>query len=209
MDNITLAEVAQTCCASSRSKFVGVWSADNFGLTYFLPRRRHKVTMQQKNEMKVNDAVLHVQSYSIINTSPGRVFGVHWLLLLLLYDQQQQSNSQEEGTFFFCVWDPLCQLVERYQLFYDQLLKVSIKTKIEIFRNFRFRIQSPHSNTCGLYCLYIAHYLIQKFQQLSVSFRNFDSFIFSVLQPLKNLQDLDLVLFCNDHCNTKLLYKII
>ena len=99
MDNITLAEVAQMCCASSRSNFVGVWSADNFGLIYSLPRRREEATMQQKNEMKVNDSVLHVQSYSIINTS-GRAFGAHWLLLLLLFDQQQQSNSQEEGIFF-------------------------------------------------------------------------------------------------------------
>ena len=135
MDNITLAEVAQTCCASSRSKFVGVWSADNFCLIYSLPRRPQKATMQQKNEMEVNDSVLHVQSYSIINTSPGRDFGEHWLLLLLLYDQQQQSNSQEEGTFFFCVWDPLGQPVERYQLFYDQLQKVSKKkTKLNYFK---------------------------------------------------------------------------
>ena len=162
-----------------------------------------------KNEMKVNDSVLHVQSYSIINTSPGRDFGAHWLLLLLLFDQPQQSNSQEEASFFFSVWDPLGQPVERYQLFYDQLLKFSKKTKLEIFQHLRFPIQSPYSNTCGLYCLYIAHYLIQKIEQQSVSFRNFDSFILSVFQPLKNLQDLDLVLFCNDHCNTKLLYKII
>ena len=125
MDNITHAEVAQTSCASSRSKFVGVWSADNFGLIFAPPPT--KTTMEQKNEMKVNDSVLHVQSNSIINTSPGRVFGAHWLLLLLLYDQQQQSNSQEEGTFCFCVWDPLGQPVESYQLFYDQLLKNSKK----------------------------------------------------------------------------------
>ena len=71
MDNITLADVAQTCCASARSNFVGVWSADNFGLIYSLPRRPQKPTMQQKNEMEVNDSLLHVQSYSIINTSPG------------------------------------------------------------------------------------------------------------------------------------------
>ena len=92
MDNITLAEIAQTCCASTRSKFVGVWSADNFGLIYSFPRRRQKATMQQKNEIKINDSVLHVQTYSIINTSPGGAVGAHWLLLLLLYDQQQQSN---------------------------------------------------------------------------------------------------------------------
>ena len=101
MDNITLAEVAQRCCASSRPKFVGVFSVDNFGLIYSLPRRRQKATMQQKIDIKVNDSVLHVQSFSIINTSPGGVVGAHWFLLLVLYDQEQQSNSREEGTFFF------------------------------------------------------------------------------------------------------------
>ena len=127
MDNITVAEVAQKCFASSRSKHVGVWSADNSGLIYSLSRRRQNATMQQKNEMKVNDSVLLVQSDSIINTSAGRAVGAHWVLLLLLYNQQQQSNIQEEGTFFFCVWDPLGQPVERYQLFYDQLQKNSKK----------------------------------------------------------------------------------
>ena len=134
MDNITLAGVAQTCCASSRPKLVGEWSADNFGLIYCLPRRPEKATMQQKNEMKVNDSVLHVQSFSFKNTSPGRAFAAHWLVLLLLYDQQQQSNSQEEGTAFFCVWDPLSQPVKRYQLFYDKLLKVSKKPKLKYFK---------------------------------------------------------------------------
>ena len=82
-----------------------------------------------KNEIKINDSVLRVHSYSIINTSPGGAVGVHWLLLLLLYDQQQQSNIREEGTFFFCVWDPLGQSVQRYHLFYDQLLKISKKNQ--------------------------------------------------------------------------------
>ena len=186
MDNITSAEVAQTCCPSSRSKFVGLWSADIFGLIYSLPRRRQKATMQQKNEIKVNDSVLHIQSYSFINTSPGGAVGAHWLLLLLLYDQQQQSKTREEGTFFFWVWDPLGQPIERYHLFCDQLLVISEKKTIKVFQNLRLRIQAPHSNFCGLYCLYLAHYLIQKIEQQSVSSGNFDSFILSVLQPLKN-----------------------
>ena len=57
MDNIILSEVAQKYCASSRSKFVAVWSADNFGLINSVPRRRQKATMHQKNEIKVNDSV--------------------------------------------------------------------------------------------------------------------------------------------------------
>ena len=110
MDNITLAEVAQTCCASSRTKFGGVWSADNFGLLFSLPLYRQNFTKQQnKQEKSEHDSILHVQTYFIVNTSSAGSAGVHWLLLLLLYDQQQQqqSNCREIGCFFFCVWDPL------------------------------------------------------------------------------------------------------
>ena len=48
--------------------------------------------------------------------------------LLLLYDQQQQqSKCRESGCFFFCVWDPLGQPVESFQLFFDHLIKFSQK----------------------------------------------------------------------------------
>ena len=86
----------------------------------------------------------------------------NWLLLLLLCDQQQQSNIREERTFFFCVWDPSGQPKQRCQLFYDQLLNISKETQFKVYQDLRLRIQAPHSNTCGLYCLYITHYLIQK-----------------------------------------------
>ena len=212
MDNITLAEVAQTCCASSRTKFGGVWSADNFGLLFSLPLHRQNFTKQQnKQEKSEHDSILHVQTYFIVNTSSAGSAGVHWLLLLLLYDQQQQhqqTNCRETGCFFFCIWDPLGQPLERHHLFFDHLIKTSEKTEIKKIREVRLPIQSPHSNTCGLYCLYIAHYLIQKLEQKSVRYCDFDCFILSVFQPLKNLQYIDLVLFCNEHCNTNLLYKI-
>ena len=132
MDNITLAEETQTCCASSRSNFVGVWSVDNFGLLYSAPPPT-KSYNAAKNEMKVNNLVSHVQSYSIIINSSGRDFGAHWLFLLLLHDQQQQSNSREEGTFFG-VGDPLGQPVGLFQFFYDQLLKVRRKPKLKYFK---------------------------------------------------------------------------
>ena len=68
MNNITPAEVVQTCCASSRSEVFVAWLGDIFSFVYSLPRCRQKATMEQKNEIKVNDSVLHVQSYSIIST---------------------------------------------------------------------------------------------------------------------------------------------
>ena len=130
MDNITLAEVAQTCCASSRANFGGVWSADNFGLLFYLPPHRQNFTKQQNKQGKSeHDSILHVQTYSIVNTSSAGSAGVHWLLLLLLYDQQQQHNCRETGGFSFCVWDPLGQPVKRYQLSFDHLIKISEKNR--------------------------------------------------------------------------------
>ena len=208
MDNITLAEVAQTCCASSRAKFGGVWSADNSGLLFSLPPHRQSFTKQQnKQEKSEHGSILHVQTYFIVNTSSAGSAEVHWLLLLLLYDQQQQQhqhNCRETGGFSFCIWHQLGQPVKRYHLFSDHLIKISEKTEIKKIRDVRLPIQSPHSNTCGLYCLYIAHYLIPKIEQKPVRYCDFDCFILSVFQPLKNLQDIDLVLFCNEHCNTNL-----
>ena len=120
---------------------------------------------------------LNVQSYSIINTSPGRAFGAHWLLLLLLYDQQQQSNSQKEGTFFFCVWDPLGQPVERYQLFSDQLLKVSEKKpKLKYFKT----SDSPSSLHIQTLVVFIASTLRNiRFKKL-----NNNQSAFAILIPL-------------------------
>ena len=70
MDNITLAAVAQTCCASSRAEFGGVWSADNFGLLFSLPPHRQNFTKQQNKQGKSeHDSILHVQTYFIVNTS--------------------------------------------------------------------------------------------------------------------------------------------
>ena len=181
-----------------------------FWIAFLLTTTSTKIHEAAKQKKSEHDSILHIQTYFIVNTSSAGSAGVHWLLLLLLYDQQQQqqNNCRETGGFSFCVWDPLGQPVESYQLFFDHLMKISKKTEIKKIRDVRLPIQSPHSNTCGLYCLYIAHYLIQKIEQKPVRYSDFDCFIWSVFQPLKNLQDIDLVLFCNEHCNTNLLYKI-
>ena len=157
MDNITLAEVAQTCCASSRAKFGGVWSADKFGLLFSLPPHRQNFTKQQNKQGKSELPFLHVQTYFIVNTSSAGSAGVHWLLLLLLYDQQQQQhNCRETGGFSFCVWDPLGQPVKLYQLFFDRLIKISEKTEIKKIRDVRLPIVSTFKHLWSLLPLYRA-----------------------------------------------------
>ena len=64
MDNTTLTDLAKNCCAPSRFKFAGVWSANNFSLP----------SLEMKNET-VNTSgkdfqTLFLHSYFIINTSP-------------------------------------------------------------------------------------------------------------------------------------------
>ena len=84
---------------------------------------------------------------------------VHWLLLLLLYDQkqQQQSNCRETECFFFCVWDPLGQPLERYQLFSDHLVKVSEKNrKIKKFATLDYQ-SSLHIQTLVVSLAPISH----------------------------------------------------
>ena len=63
MDNITLAGVTQTCCASSSAKIGGVWSADKFGLLFSLPPHRQAFTkLQNKQESSEHDSIPHVQT---------------------------------------------------------------------------------------------------------------------------------------------------
>ena len=92
--------------------------------------------------------ILHVRNYFIVNTSSAWSAGVHWLLLLLLYNQQQQqSNCREAGYFFFCVWDRLDQPLERYQLLFDHLIKISEKLqKLENFATLEYQ-SSLHIQT--------------------------------------------------------------
>ena len=209
MDNFTLAKIAQNCCATSRAKFSGVWSADNFGLLHCSPPQSRKKTIRTQKKFNSDASKLLVQSYFIVNTSRAGGLGKHWLLLLLLCEEQQPPVHREKQNLMFCVWDPLGKPIKSYPSFFNLLQEVSKQLKIQKVRELQIPLQSPHSNTCGLFCFYVAHYLIRKLEQQSVSLSCLESFILSVFQPLKNLLDIDLVLFCNDHCQTKLLYKII
>ena len=77
----------------------------------------------------------------------------------------------------------------------------------EIFE-IKFPLQTSHSNTCGLHCLHMAHYLMRLADQHSIKLETFHSQFVTLLEPLKHMQEIDLVLFCNDHCKTMLMYKV-
>ena len=164
-------------------------------------------TIQKQKKLNGDASKLLVQSYSIINTSRVGGLGNHWLLLLPQCEEQQPPVHREKQNLLLCVWDPLCEPIKSYPSFFD--LQVSKQSKNQKAWELQIPLQSSYSNTCGLFCLYVAHYLIRKPEQQSVSLSCLESFNLSVFQPLKKLLDIDLILFCNDHCQTNLLFKII
>ena len=54
----------------------------------------------------------------------------------------------------------------------------------------------------------MAHYLMRLADQHSIKLETFHSQFVTLLEPLKQMQEIDLVLFCNDHCKTMLMYKV-
>ena len=66
MDNVTLAELAQTRCSSSTAKFGRVWSIENYELLFSLPLQRQTFTKQQnKQEKSKNDSFRSLKLVSL------------------------------------------------------------------------------------------------------------------------------------------------
>ena len=106
----------------------------------FSPRHRiDKISRSRKLNQKRADTIQFYKFKPIfVSTSSAGSAGVHWLLL---YDQQQQQQNDcwETGDFVFCVWEPLGQPVERYQLFRDHLIKISEKQKLKKFATLDYK----------------------------------------------------------------------
>ena len=111
MDNLTLTRAAQNCCASSRAKFGGVWSADNFPLP---------TAENVEQDCFGQDFSLILHTYFIINTSKAGHPGQHWLLLFVA---RQQTRLNVWKTFV-CIWDPLGIPIEKYEDVSDHLKSV-------------------------------------------------------------------------------------
>ena len=62
-----------------------------------------------------------------------------------------------------------------------------------IFEN-KFSLQTTHSNTCGLQCLHMAHYLMRLGDQHSVKLGTFHTQFVTLFEPLRQVQEIDLVL---------------
>ena len=156
MDNFTLAKIALNCCDTSRANFSGVWLADNFGLLHCSPPQSLKKTIRKQKKFNGDASKLLVQFYFIVNTSRAGGLGKHWLLLLLVCGEQQPPVHREKQNLMFCVWDPLGKPIKSYPSFFNHLQEVLEQSKIQKVRELQIPLQSPYSNTCGLFCLYVA-----------------------------------------------------
>ena len=149
MDNFTLAKIAQNCCATSRAKFSGVWSADNFGLLHCSPPQSRKKRIRKQKEFNGDASKLLVQSYFIVNTSRAGGLGKHWLLLLLLCQEQQPPVHREKQNLMFCVWDPLGKPIKSYLSIFNHLQEVSKQSKFQKVREL-WKKENPLSVKTGV-----------------------------------------------------------
>ena len=147
---------------------------------------------------------LFLHSYFIINTSPVGAVGQHWLLLSIL---RPQVFLKRQLKTLFCVWDPLGKRIQNYTSFLNIWWHFSKRLALENF--LKSSVLCKHRiQTCGLHCLHMAHYSMRLADQHSIKLETFHSQFVTLLEPLKQMQEIDLVLFCNDHCKTMLMYKV-
>ena len=90
-------------------------------------------------------------NFQIINSSPSNKCGAHWLLLCAV------DVGERIGIF---VWDCLGRPLSYYGQFHSRLLKLyGALASVEVIN---LPLQKLRSNLCGLYCLYLVHYLAKK-----------------------------------------------
>ena len=156
--------------------FAGIWSADNFS--------KQPVTTQMSTNFLASERLAWFQ---IVNTSPEKSRGSHWLLLCATIEQ-----GQEKLQIF--VWDCLGQPVSMYTTFYNRLSQLYGKTG---FRQIALTLQNASSNMCGLYCLFLIHYIAKKPHEMS-----------QLHEKLKLYSEIEIIRFMNDKYKTLFRYTI-
>ena len=235
MDNITLDAMARDCCPVLWTKFGGVWSADNFHLEISSGGNRN-------NHANLCDSMIF--QFQLVNRARSNDVGRHWILLIVAavpmkttknsdqYPQQQQQQQQglvgyknSKHKSVVLVWDCMDMPIRQYTHFFERLKFLFLQSTqmLEVYQ-IGLPIQTPTSNLCGLHCLYMAHYLIEKnVLQHFISFTSSSHQSISVeeeeeidyltldtlLQPLRQIHEIDVVRFFNTHCKLELNYKLI
>ena len=206
MDNFTLKCLAETCCPSLFRNFAGVASADNF----FCLR---------DFEQLIDSAAAaggEIFSYQIVNSAKQNEIGQHWLLLLYILIHDKKKRPSNKVMMMVFIWDPLGSPIKNYKILNKRLASLSSEM-IKLFE-INFPLQNPSSNLCGLYCLFMAHYLkeIQFADNVSTLLRskrknfipNIQCFVNRSLAKLTNVSEIEVIRYFNIHCKCNFGYKI-
>ena len=156
--------------------------------------------------------------YQIVNSAAQTEAGQHWLLLsyILIDPSKKQALRSSDEIITFFPWDPLCEPIKSYRKIQKRLADLSLRT----MRAFEitFPMQNPSSNLCGLYCLFMGHYVneIHFAENVSTFFckgrKSFTSkiqyFTNRSLSKLTTVPEIDIVRYFNIHWKSSFYYKV-
>ena len=171
--------MARDCRPALWTKFGGVWSADNFHLEISSAGNR-------KNYPGLCDSMIF--QFQIVNSDWSNDVGWHWISLVVpavpmktknhdQYPQQQQQQHQQQQQqqqgFVGCkyikhksvalVWDCIGMPIRQNTHFFKRLKFLFLQSTqiLEVYQ-IGLPIQTPTSNLCGLHCVYMVYYLIER-----------------------------------------------
>ena len=106
-------------------------------------------------------------SFFIVNTATAEKIGTHWLLLCRKNNQILFAN-------------PLGQPVPSYKRLYQRIISVGNNHNVyQLLEN--KPIQSSNSKLCGLFCIYIAHFVFNAQKLVNVSDNELIRFAFHMM----------------------------
>ena len=207
MDIFSLIQLADNCCPKLSKKFIGVASSDNF----FSGRDFEEI---------LDSAVTAGQKffYQIVNSASQTEAGQHWLLLsyILIDPLKKQALTASDAIITIFLWEPLGEPIKSDRKLRKRLSALSSRM-IRAFE-ITFPVQNPSSKLCGLYCLFMAHYINEiHFAENVCTFfcKGSKSFASKVqyftnrsLSKLTTVSEIDIVRYFNIHCNFNFGYKV-
>ena len=105
--------------------------------------------------------------FLIVNATTAEKIGTHWFLLC-------RKNNQ----LLFA--DPLGQLISSYKHLYQKIISVANNHNIyQLLEN--QAIQSANSKLCGLFCIYIAHFVFNAQKLVNISENQLICFVFHMM----------------------------
>lgn len=182
MDNKTLEQMIRNTSLLA-PVFAGVWSADNFP--------KQPVSSKGSHEWQLRSVIYPASHkliwFQIVNASPQNALGTHWLLL--------GAVSEGPETIRIFAWDCLGRPLSHYPIFFRRLNQLYKETG---YMEISLTLQNANSNMCGLYCLFLIHYIAKKPFDLS-----------HLESKLQKWTEIDIIRFFNTKYKTLFRYTVV